>query len=145
MAPRAGRRRLLIAGVVAVALVGALVALQLVDDGDDSPQSGRGESDQAVHVKGESASRPASLVGQFTGADGFSVEVVVVSPDGETRATADPDGHFRVTGLAAGPVEVSWVGSTTADGGGGISLGASKTGHTQMTLDAGRNRLDLDL
>jgi hypothetical protein len=145
MAPRAGRRRLLIAGVVAVALVGALVALQLVDDGDDASQSGRGETDQAVHVKGESVSRPASLVGQFTGADGFAVEVVVVSPDGETRATADPDGHFRVTGLAAGPVEVSWVGSTSSDAGGGVSLGAQRTGHTQVTLDAGRNRLELDL
>jgi len=131
--------------VVAVALVGALVALQLVDDGDDASQSGRGETDQAVHVKGESVSRPASLVGQFTGADGFAVEVVVVSPDGETRATADPDGHFRVTGLAAGPVEVSWVGSTSSDAGGGVSLGAQRTGHTQVTLDAGRNRLELDL
>jgi len=128
-----------------VALVGALVALQLVDDGDDASQSGRGETDQAVHVKGESVSRPASLVGQFTGADGFAVEVVVVSPDGETRATADPDGHFRVTGLAAGPVEVSWVGSTSSDAGGGVSLGAQRTGHTQVTLDAGRNRLELDL
>lgn len=128
-----------------MALVGALVALQLVDDGDDASQSGRGETDQAVHVKGESVSRPASLVGQFTGADGFAVEVVVVSPDGETRATADPDGHFRVTGLAAGPVEVSWVGSTSSDAGGGVSLGAQRTGHTQVTLDAGRNRLELDL
>jgi hypothetical protein len=141
MAPRAGRRRLLIAGVVGVALVGALVALQLVDDGDDTTRS----TNQSVHVKGESVSRPASLVGKFSGADGFAVEVVVVSPDGETRATADPDGHFRVTGLAPGPVEVSWVGSTSSDAGSGISLGASKTGHTQVTLDAGRNRLDLDL
>jgi hypothetical protein len=129
------------AGVVGVALVGALVALQLVDDGGDAPRS----TDRAVHVTGESVSRPASLVGQFVGADGFSVEVVVVSPDGETRATADPDGHFRVTGLAAGPVEVSWVGSTSSDAGNGISLGAQRTGHTQVTLDAGRNRLDLDL
>jgi hypothetical protein len=127
--------------VVGVALVGALVALQLVDDGDDSARS----SNQAVQVKGESVSRPATLVGTFAGADGFSVEVVVVSPDGETRATADPDGHFRVTGLSAGPVEVSWVGSTSAEAGGGISLGAQRTGHTQVTLDAGRNRLDLDL
>jgi hypothetical protein len=146
MAPRAGsagagKRRLLIAGVVGVALVGALVALQLVDDGDTTARS----SDRTVHVKGESVSRPASLVGRFAGADGFAVEVVVLSPDGETRATADPDGHFRVTGLAAGPVEVSWVGSTSADAGGGISLGAQRTGHTQVTLDAGRNRLELDL
>jgi hypothetical protein len=141
MAPRAGRRRLLIAAVVGVALVGALVALQLVDDGDDSGRA----TEHAVQVKGESVSRPATLVGTFTGADGFSVEVVVVSPDGETRATADPDGRFRVTGLSAGPVEVSWVGSTSADAGGGISLGAQRTGHTQVTLDAGRNRLDLDL
>ena len=121
--------------------MGALVALQLVDDGDDNSRA----TDPGVHVKGESIARPASLVGQFRGADGFAVEVVVVSPDGETRATADPDGHFRVTGLAAGPVEVSWVGSTSADAGGGVRLGAQRTGHTQVTLDAGRNRLDLDL
>jgi hypothetical protein len=126
--------------VVGVALVGALVALQLVDDGDTTAQS----SDRTIHVKGESVSRSASLVGRFAGADGFSVEVVVLSADGETRATADPDGHFRVTGLAAGPVEVSWVGSSSSDAGGGISLGASRTGHTQVTLDAGRNRLEVD-
>jgi hypothetical protein len=142
MALRAGRRGVLIAAVVGVALVGALVALQLVDDGDDTTAR---SSDPAVRVKGITASRPASLVGSFAGADGFTVEVLVVSLDGETHATADADGRFRVTGLAAGPVEVSWVGSTTADGGGGIGLGASKAGHTQVTLDAGPNRLDLDL
>jgi len=146
MAPRAGsagagRRRALIAVAVGLALVGALVALQLVDDGGDTTRS----ADTGVHVKGESVSRPATLVGQFAGADGFSVEVVVVGPHSETRATADADGRFRVTGLAAGPVEVSWVGSTSADAGGGISLGAQRTGHTQVTLDAGRNMLDLDL
>ena len=130
----------MIAGAVGVALVGALVALQLVDDGDETSRS-----TDRVEVKGESVSRPASLVGQFAGADGFAVEVVVVSPDGETRAKADADGHFRVTGLEPGPVEVSWVGSTTEDAGGGVSLGAQRTGHTQVTLDAGRNRLDLDL
>jgi hypothetical protein len=145
MASRAGTRRALIAVAVGVALVGALVALQLVDDGGDTAPSGRVGADRAVHVKGESASRPATLVGQFAGADGFSVEVVVVGPHSETRATADADGRFRVTGLAAGPVEVSWVGSTSADAGGGISLGAQRTGHTQVTLDAGRNMLDLDL
>jgi hypothetical protein len=143
MAPRAGsagagRRRLLIAIVVGVALVGALVALQLVDD--DAPPS-----DRAVRVQGESVSRPASLVGQFTGADGFTVEVLVVSPDGEVRATADPHGRYHVTGLAPGPVEISWVGSTTSDAGGGVTLGAQRSGHTQVVLDAGRNRIDLDL
>src|SRR5262245_61248603 len=100
MALRAGRRGVLIAAVVGVALVGSLVALQLVDDGDDSARS----NDQAVHVKGISASKPASLVGRFDGADGFTVEVLVVSPDGEVRATADPDGHYRVAGLEPGPV-----------------------------------------
>jgi len=135
----------LIAVAVGVALVGALVALQLVDDSDDASRSSRAKSEPAVHVKGDSVSRPASLVGRFTGADGFSVEVVVISPDGQARATADPDGRFRVTGLAAGPVEVSWVGWTSSDAGGGVSLGAERAGHTQVTLDAGRNRLDLDL
>ena len=127
--------------MVGVALVGSLVALQLVDDGDDA----RPSTDQAVHVKGLSTSRPASLVGRFAGADGFTVEVVVLSPDGEARATADPDGSYRVTGLAPGPVEISWIGSTTTDAGGGVSLGAQRTGHTQIVLDAGRNRVDLDL
>jgi hypothetical protein len=141
MALRAGRQRLLIAGAVGVALVGALVALQLVDDGDTTARS----SGRNVQVKDESVSREASLFGRFTGADGFTVEVVVVSPDGETRATAGPDGRFRVTGLAPGPVEVSWVGETSADAGGGISLGAQRAGHTQVTLDAGRNQVDLDL
>jgi hypothetical protein len=141
MALGAGRRRLLIAAVVAVALVGALVALQLVDDGDDTSRA----TDQAVHVKGISASRPASLVGRFQGADGFTVEVLVVSPNGEARATADADGHYRVDGLEPGPVEISWIGSTTADAGGGVALGAQRTGHTQVVLDAGRNRVDLDL
>src|SRR5262245_16261162 len=141
MALRAGRRRLLIAGAVGVALVGALVALQVADDGDTATRS----SDRTVEVKGESVSRPASLVGRFTGADGFTVEVLVVSPVGQARATADPDGHYRVTGLAAGPVEVSWVGETTADAGGGVTLGAQRSGHTQVTLDAGRNTLELDL
>jgi hypothetical protein len=131
----------LIAVAIGVALVGALVALQLVDDGDDTAQS----SDRAVNVKSESASRPASLIGRVQDADGFSVEVVVVSPAGEARTTADADGHFRVTGLAPGPVEVSWVGETTADAGGGVTLGAQRTGHTQVVLDAGRNRLDFDL
>jgi hypothetical protein len=142
MATRAGRRRILIAVVVGVALVGSLVALQLVDDGDDT--SAR-SSDRTVHVEGVSASRPASLVGHFTGADGFAIEVVVVSPDGEVRASADPGGRYRVTGLAPGPVEISWVGETTADVGGGVSLGAQRTGHTQIVLDAGRNRVDLEL
>ena len=70
---------------------------------------------------------------------------MVVSPDGEARATADTDGRYRVTGLAPGPVEVSWVGRRPADAGGGVSLGAQRTGHTQITLDAGRNRVDLEL
>src|SRR5262245_40862970 len=135
MALRAGRRRLL------VAVVGAPVSLQLVDDGDDDGRS----TDRAVHVQGESVSRPASLVGQFAGADGFTVEVVVVSPDGEVRATAEPDGRYRVTGLEPGPVEISWVGSTSNDAGGGVSLGAQRTGHTQIVLDAGRNHVDLEL
>ena len=127
--------------MVGVALVGALVALQLVDDGDTSRRS----SDQAAQVEGTSASRPASLEGQFTGADGFTVEVRVVSADGESRATAEADGRFRVTGLVAGPVEVSWIGEASDDAGGGIRLGAQRTGHTQVTLDAGRNTLALDL
>jgi hypothetical protein len=130
--------------VVGVALVGALVALQLVDDGD----TGRRSSEKAGHslqVKGASASRPAALEGRFTGADGFTVEVRVVSTDGESRATAEPDGRFRVTGLASGPVEVSWIGEASADAGGGVQLGAQRTGHTQVTLDAGRNTLALDL
>jgi hypothetical protein len=127
--------------VVGVALVGGLIALQLVDDGD----TGRQSSDHSVQVKGASASRPASLEGQFTGADGFTVEVRVVTPDGESRATAEPDGRFRVTGLAAGPVEVSWIGEASTDAGGGVLLGAQRTGHTQVTLDAGRNTLALDL
>jgi hypothetical protein len=128
--------------VVGVALVAALVALQLVDDGDDTTAR---SADRTVHVKGVSASRPASLVGHFAGADGFTIEVMVVSPDGEARATADPEGRYRVTGLAPGPVEISWVGSTTTDAGGGVSLGAQRTGHTQIVLDAGRNRVDLEL
>jgi hypothetical protein len=139
-----GRRRLLIAGAVGLALVGALVALQLVDDGDDTRQSST-QADGTVHVKGEQASRPATIDGRFAGADGFTVEVVVITPVGEARATADADGHFRVTGLAPGPVDVSWVGETSSDAGGGVSLGAQRTGHTQVTLDAGRNRLQLDL
>jgi hypothetical protein len=130
-----------VAAVVGVALVGALVALQLVDDGNSTTRS----SDRSLAVKGEAVSRPASLAGRFTGADGFTVEVRVVSPDGETRATADRDGRYRVTGLAPGPVEVSWVGETASDAGGGISVGAQRTGHTQVTLDAGRNTLDLEL
>jgi hypothetical protein len=121
--------------------VGALVALQLVDDGDTNGRS----SDQNVQGKGDSASRPALLVGRFTGADGFTVEVRVVSPDGESRATADTEGRFRVTGLAPGPVEISWVGLTTTDAGGGVALSAQRAGHTQVTLDAGRNTLDLEL
>ena len=121
--------------------MGALVALQLVDDGDDDAKS----TDRAVHVQGESVSRPASLVGQFAGADGFTVEVLVVSPDGEVRATANADGRYHVTGLAPGPVQISWVGSTTNDAGDGVVLGAQRTGHTQVVLDAGRNRVDLDL
>jgi hypothetical protein len=142
MAPRAGRERLLIAVVVGVALVGALVALQLVDDGDDTTAR---SSDQSVAVEGITASRPASLVGSFDGADEFTIQVTVVSPDREVRATAGPDGRYRVTGLSPGPVEISWVGSMTADAGGGVTLGAQRTGHTQVVLDAGRNRLDLDL
>jgi hypothetical protein len=47
--------------------------------------------------------------------------------------------------LAPGPVEISWIGSTTTDAGGGVSLGAQRTGHTQVVLDAGRNRVDLEL
>jgi hypothetical protein len=141
MALRAGRRRVLVAAVVGVALVGALVALQLVDDGDDTTRS----SGRTVEVKGESVARPASLVGRFTGADGFTIQVRVVSSDGESHATADSDGRFRVTGLAAGPVDVSWVGETTDDAGEGIRLGAQRSGHTQVTLDAGRNTLALDL
>jgi hypothetical protein len=127
--------------VVGVALVGVLVALQLVDDNAGTTRS----SDPAVEVKGASVSRSASLVGRFTGADGFTIEVRVVSTDGESRATVDDTGRFRVTGLAAGPVEVSWVGETTTDAGGGVTLGAQRTGHTQVTLDAGRNTLELDL
>jgi hypothetical protein len=141
MAFRAGRRKLAIAGAVGAALVAALVTLQLVDDGDSTARS----SDAKVHVKGITASRPALLIGRVDGADGLSVEVVVISPDGETHSVADPDGRYRVTGLAPGPVVVSWVGSSTADAGGGISLGTQRTGRTEVTLDAGRNRLDLDL
>ena len=126
----------MIAAAVGAALVGALVALQLVDDGGTTSRS----SDQTDHVKGESA----SLAGRFTGADGFTVQVRIVSPDGEASATADPDGRFHVTGLAPGPVEVSWVGETTANAGGGITVGAQRSGPTQVTLDAGRNTLALD-
>jgi hypothetical protein len=141
MAFRAGTRRAWIAVAVGVALIGALVALQLVDDDD----TGRRSSDRTLQVKGASASRPASLVGRFTGADGFTVEVRVVTPDGESHATVDPDGRFRVTDLAPGPVEVSWVGATTADAGGGVILSAQRAGHTEVRLDAGRNSLELEL
>jgi hypothetical protein len=147
MAPKAGsagagRQRLLVAAVIGVALAGALLALQLVDDGDDNVAR---SSDRTVRVKDVSSSRPASLVGHFDGADGFTIEVLVISPDGEARATADPDGRYRVTGLAQGPVEISWVGSTITDAGAGVSLGAQRSGRTQIVLDAGRNRVDLDL
>jgi len=127
--------------LVGVALVGALVALQLVDDSDNTTRP----SDRSVAVKDESVSRSASLTGQFTGADGFTVQVRVVGSDGESSATADADGRYRFTDLTPGPVEVSWVGETTADSGGGVMLGAQRAGHTQVTLDAGRNTLDLAL
>src|SRR5262245_15036374 len=146
MAPRAGpagagRRRALIAVAVGVALIGVLVALQLVDDADNNRRS----SDQTERVNGRSASRRAFLVGRITGADGFTVEIRVVSPDGESGAPADADGRFRVDGLPPGPVEVSWVGETTTDAGGGVTLGAQRAGHTEVRLDAGRNTLDLEL
>jgi hypothetical protein len=130
-------RRFWIALVVGALLVGALVALQLVDDGNDD--------DASVRVKGVQASRAATLAGVVENADGWSVEITVLSPDGTRTAVAEPDGRYRVVGLTPGPVEVSWVGDAEQSSSQGITLGGQRTGRTQITLDAGRNNYDFSL
>lgn len=138
-----GSKKLWIAIAVGVALVGALVALQLVDDGDTS-QSTK-SSDTSVEVKGIQASRTASLVGDIAGADGWEITVTVLSPESSVSADAKAGGRYRVEGLAPGPVEVSWVAEAAQSTTDGVSLGGQRTGRTQITLDAGRNRYDISL
>ena len=132
-----GARRFWIALAVGILLVGALIALQLVDDGNDN--------DASVRVKGAQAARAATLAGVVGDADGWTVEITVLSPDGERTAVADADGRYRVEGLEPGPVEVSWVGAAAQSGSQGITLGGQRTGRTQITLAAGRNRYDFSL
>ena len=127
-----------------VALVGVLVALQLVDDGD-TKQSTKPSTDTSVEVKGIQASRPASLVGDIAGADGWEVTITVLSPENSVSADAKTDGHYRVEGLAPGPVEVSWVAESAQSTSGGVSVGGQRTGRAQITLDAGRNRYDFSI
>lgn len=136
---RAGRWRLYAAGIAGLALVATLVGLQLVDDREPTPRDARAE----VQVKGEHASR-AWLEGRITGTSGWRVEVAVVTPDGKADALADPDGHYRVRNLVAGPAEVTWIAESTGvtDG---IAIGGSRTGRTQITLSPGRNIFDFAL
>ena len=132
-----------IAIAVGVALVGALVALQLVDDGDTS-QSTK-SSDTSVEVKGIQASRSASLVGDIAGADGWEITITVLSPEGSVSADANAGGRYKVEGLAPGPVEVSWVAESAQSTADGVTVGGQRTGRTQITLDAGRNHYDFSL
>jgi hypothetical protein len=71
--------------------------------------------------------------------------VTVRSPDDSTLAEATRAGRYRVDGLTPGPVEVSWVAEVSESSADGVSLGGQRTGRTQITLDAGRNRFDFSL
>lgn len=139
-----GSKKLWIAIAVVVALVGVLVALQLVDDGDTN-QSTKPSNDASVEVKGIQASRAASLVGDISGAESWKITVTVLSPEGSVSADAKADGRYRVEGLAPGPVEVSWFAEAAPTSTDGVSLGGQRIGRTQITLDAGRNRYDFSL
>ena len=139
-----GSKKLWIAIAVGVALVGVLVALQLVDDGDTN-QSTKSSPGTSVEVKGIQASRSATLVGDISGADGWKITITALSPEGATSADAKADGQYRVDGLAPGPVEVSWVAQGSESSTDGVTLGGQRTGRTQITLDAGRNRYDFTL
>ena len=140
---KSGANKLWVAVAVGVALVGALVALQLADDGDANPSTS--SSDAPVEVKGIQASRPASLMGDIANADGWQVTVTVLSPDDSVSAEAKRDGRYRVDGVAPGPVEVSWVAELSQTSTDGVTLGGQRTGRTQITLDVGRNRYDFSL
>jgi hypothetical protein len=128
-----------VALVAGVALVGALVALQLVDDGDSGSADGTG-----VRVRGAVAHR-ALLEGTVAGADGWSVEVTILDVDQHSTRVAARDGRYRARDLSAGPVEVSWVGTQTASGGEGIDLGGQRTGRVEIVLEPGRNTYDITL
>lgn len=125
--------------VAGVALVGALVALQLVDDGDSGSAGGTD-----VRVRGAVAHR-ALLEGAVAGADGWTVEVTILDVDQHATRVAARNGRYRARDLSAGPVEVSWVGTQSASGSGGIELGGQRTGRVEITLEPGRNTYDITL
>jgi hypothetical protein len=128
--------------VAGLALLGALIALQLVDDGND----GRGTV--AVEVKGAAASR-ASLNGTVTGATGWSVEITVTEGADRHTTVAAPDGTYRIRDLIAGEAEVRWVAESTGDDGPsaeGLRVDGGKiVGRTPLTLAPGANTFDLAL
>lgn len=140
----AGRRRLVVAVAAGLALVGALVVLQLVDDGHDGASSGR------VEVKGAAVDR-ASLSGTVTGAEGWRVAVVVDVAGVRQTTTTGRDGRYRLDDLVAGLGELTWTaeprsaGTAAPVGRDGILLDGTITGRTPVTLSPGENVLDFAL
>ena len=87
---------------VGVALVGVLVALQLVDDGDTNPPT-KASADVAVEVKGESL---GALFDRW----------LVFYDDIKAPVTTDLIGRLCVVGLADDRVPVKLIKSSRTDG-----------------------------
>jgi hypothetical protein len=141
----AGKRRLVAAAIAGVVLVGILVAIQLIDDGDGDARNSSANPSTRVEVKGTEVTRLATLTGTVTGAEGAHVEVTVLDTLGTKDTTADAKGRYRVTGIAAGPIVLTWIASDEDSAGGGVSLSSERTGRTQITLDPGSNTYDIAL
>lgn len=135
-----GRRRLVAAIATGIALLAALVALQLVDEGGDRPSA----ADAPVQVKGVQVDR-ASLTGTIAGAAGWRVEVTISVGGATQTVVASPDGRYRARDLVASLGELTWAAESATSSASGIRTGGGLTGRTQVVLAPGANTFDFAL